>query len=461
MKKYIILAAVAVLLCSCDEDFLDLAPISSPNVAAFFQTQSDIENAVNAAYSTLQSGDLYGGRDLADLTEYRADNTFDNDPSANSGVRFNIDVFLAGSANEIIEDVWQRLYQTIYRCNVVLDNVGEIDMDVSLSNQYSGEVRFIRALSYFHAVQLWGAVPLVLQADGTEASREHIRNSVEEVYSAIEADLQFAASNLPSSYPASETGRVTAGAANGLLGKVFLTQRKYAEAVSALREVVNSGTYMLVPTVDEVIDPANEYNAEILFAINFTADNPAEDVGLFYGSGIGDMIQPGFRELYDDADQRKALLELVVPDGTALVVPQKFFEPLSPAGTVGTDFPVLRYADVLLMLAEALNEQGFVSGGEAFDVLNQVRTRAGLPALTTGEASSQDAFRDAVLLERRLELALEGHRWYDLLRTGRALETMTPLVDNAIDQSDLLFPIPNSQIQIYNNPQGFPQNPGY
>ncbi len=461
MKNRIFLFAIAILLYSCEEDFLDLTPISSPNVAAFYQTQGDIENAVNAAYSTLQSGDLYGGRDLADLTEYRADNTFDNDPSANSGVRFNIDVFLAGSANEVIEDVWQRLYQTIYRCNVVLSNIDGVEMEAGLSSRYKGEVRFIRALSYFHAVQLWGAVPLVLQADDTETSREHIRNSVEEVYSAIEADLNFAAANLPASYPASETGRVTSGAANGLLGKVYLTQNKYAEAVSTLRDVVNSGEYMLMPTVAEVFDPANEYNAEILFAIVFTADNPAEDVGLFYGSGIGDMIQPGFRELYDDSDQRKTLLELVVPDGTALVVPQKFFQPLSPAGTVGTDFPVLRYADVLLMLAEALNEQGFEAGGEALGLFNQVRTRSGLPAFTADELTSQAAFRDAVLLERRLELPLEGYRWYDLLRTGRALETMTPLIENSISEDDLLFPIPNSQIQIYNNPSGFPQNPGY
>jgi len=461
MKNIFFLLFTAILFSACQEDFLDLTPISSPNVADFYQTQGDIENAVNAAYSTLQSGDLYGGRDLADLTEYRADNTFDNDPSANSGVRFNIDVFLAGSANEVIEDVWQRLYQLIYRCNVVLDNVEEIEMEAGLKNRYRGEVRFLRALAYFHAVQLWGPVPLVLQAEGTEASREHVRNAVAEVYAAIEADLQFAAANLPATFEASQTGRATAGAANGLLGKVYLTQQKYGEAVTALRAVVNSGQYALLPNVAEVFDPANEYNAEILFAVVFTAENPQEDHGLFYGSGIGDMIQPGFREVYDDADARKALLDLVVPDGTALVVPQKFFEPLSPAGTVGTDFPVLRYADILLMLAEALNEQGFTAGGEALDILNQVRTRAGLPAFTGAELNSQAAFREAVLLERRLELPLESHRWYDLLRTGQAIEAMNPLLDNPIDSNDLLFPVPNSQVQIYNNPSGFPQNPGY
>jgi len=460
MKRIIILAFTLMLFSSCEEDFLELTPISSPNVADFFQNESDIQNAVNAAYATLQSGDLYGGRDLQDLTEYRADNTFDNDPSASSGIRFNIDVFLAGSANEIIEDVWQRLYQTIYRCNIVLDNIDDVEMDNTLREQYKGEVRFIRALSYFHAVQLWGDVPLVLTADNTEESRAHVRNASTEVYAAIEADLQFAAANLPASYPVSETGRVTSGAANGLLGKVFLTEQKYSEAVSTLRAVVNSGQYELMPTVADVFDPSNEYNAEILFAVVFTAENPQEDHGLFYGSGIGDMIQPGFREIYPEGDQRRDLLELVNPEGTATVVPAKYFEALSPAGTVGTDFPVLRYADILLMLAEALNEQGFQAGGEALDLLNQVRTRAGATAYTADELSTQSAFRDAVLLERRLELPLESHRWYDLLRTGRAIEAMAA-IDITIDNNDLLFPIPNSQVLIYNNPIGFPQNPGY
>jgi len=460
MKKIIFLFATILTLASCGDDFLDLAPVSSPNVAAFYQTEGDILNAVNAAYSTLQSGDLYGGRDLQDLTEYRADVTFDNDPSANSGVRFNIDQFLAGATNEIIEDVWQRLYQAIYRCNIVLDNADNVEMDAKLRDQYKAEVRFIRALCYFHAVQLWGDVPLVLQADGTDASREHIRNSTTDVYAAIESDLQFTVSNLPATYPTAELGRVTSGAAAGLLGKVQLTQQKFSEAANTLQTVINSGEYALQPTVADVFDPANEWNSEILFAVVFTETNVAEDVGLFFSSGIGDNIEPAFRALYDDADARKQMIEMVTPPNTATVVPTKYFAPLSGAGTVGTDFPVLRYADVLLMAAEALNEAGYQADGDAFMFLNEVRTRAGLPAYTASDLADQASFRDAVLLERNLELPLELHRWYDLLRTGRAIDAIAA-IGFTIGQNDLLFPIPNSQVLIYNNPSGFPQNPGY
>ena len=460
MKKLIILIAAVATLASCGDDFLDLAPVSSPNVANFYQTEGDILNGVNAAYSTLQSGDLYGGRDLQDLTEYRADVAFDNDPSASSGIRFNIDQFLAGGTNEIIEDVWQRLYQTIYRCNIVLDNADNVEMDAKLRDEYKAEVRFIRALCYFHAVQLWGDVPLVLQADGTAESRNHIRNSTDEVYDAIEADLQFAATNLPANYPASQIGRATSGAANGLLGKVFLTQQQYGEAVNALNAVINSGEYNLMPTVAEVFDPANEYGPEILFAVVFTTADLAEDHNLFFSSAIGDNIEPSFRAIYEEGDERAAMIELITPPNTATVVPAKYFEPLSGDGTVGTDFPVLRYADVLLMAAEALNEQGYQASGQAFMLLNMVRTRAGLPAYTANDLADQAAFRDAVLLERNLEFPLELHRWYDLLRTDRAIEAMAAVGFN-IDQNDLLFPIPNSQFLIYNNPSGFPQNPGY
>ncbi len=403
---------------------------------------------------------MYGGRDLSDLTEYRADIAFDNDPSASSGIRFNIDQFLAGSANEIVENVWERLYQTIYRCNIVLDRLPEVGLDNALADRYAGELRFIRALCYFNAVQLWGPVPLVLKSGTPEESRQHVRNSVAEVYAAIEADLEFAAGALPASFPANETGRATSGAARGLLGKVLVTQEKWGAAAGALEVVISSGGFRLMETIAETFDPANEYNAEILFAVVFTATNPEEDHGYFFSSAIGDFVDPAFRASFAAADQRAGMIELVTPPGTATVVPMKYFEELSSANTVGTDFPVLRYADVLLLHAEALNEVGYSAGGVAFDRLNAVRTRAGLPAYTATDLPDQAAFRNAVLEERKFEFPLENIRWFDLLRTGRARTALSAIGLN-IDESDLLFPIPNSQVLIYNNPAGFPQNPGY
>jgi hypothetical protein len=333
-------------------------------------------------------------------------------------------------------------------------------MNDALKNRSKGEVRFIRGLCYFHLVQLWGGVPLVLQTQTTDESRTNIRNTPAEVYAAIEADLQFAGTNLPRTYAAAEVGRATSGAAKGLLGKVYLTQKKYAQAVTTLREVVSSNDFMLLPMVAQVFAPTNEYNREILFAVRFTAANPREAHGLYYASAIGDYVEPSLRSLYATNDARRALLELRKPTGSSAQTVVKFYEDPNAANQVGTDFPVLRYADVLLMLAEALNEQGYQATGEALTSLNAVRTRAGLPAYTATDLPDQAAFRNAVLLERRLELPLELHRWYDLLRTGQAIEAMKVVKLN-IQPFQLLFPIPNSQVQIYNNPTGFPQNPGY
>ena len=459
MKKILISIIVISLFQSCEEGFLDLSPVSQANVNDFYKNANDILNGVNAAYASLQNGSLYGGRDFMDLTEYRADNTFDNDPSANSGLRYNVDRFLAGADNTIFENVWRRLYLTIYRCNIVLDNIPQINMNANLSKQYQSELQFIRALSYFHLVQLWGPVPLNLKVQTTDESRLNIRNSVNEVYLAIENDLKSAAVNLPKSYPAAELGRVTSGAAKGLLGKVLLTQKKYNDAAAVLKEVIDSGDFILMPTIADVFDPKKEYNKEILFAVRFSLVNNSESHGLYYSSQIGDFIDPALRNLYGTTDSRKAMLDLRKPVGTQNQTAIKFFEePVN--NVVGTDFPVLRFADVLLMYAEVLNEIGYQSSGQALTYLNQVRTRAGASAYTSTALNNQATFRDAVILERRLELPLELHRWYDLVRTGKAKDALKA-VGLTIQDFQLLFPIPNSQVQIYNNPAGFSQNKGY
>ncbi|CCH51333.1 RagB/SusD domain protein [Fibrisoma limi BUZ 3] len=456
-----------ILLCglglvACQNDFLDLKPQSQPNVDNFYRTANDFGNAVNGAYDALQSSNQYGG-DFNTLIEARGDNVLDNDPSSNAGLRYNIDRFIEPTTNTILRDTWGSLYTGINRCNLILDKIDAVAMDARLKARYKGEAQFIRALSYFNLVRLWGRVPLVLKAGTTADARSYVRNDVTEVYAAIEKDLTDAAANLPASYTGADIGRATSGAAKGLLGKVYITEKKYAQAVPVLREVITSGTYRLLPNVADVFNVANKNNAEIVFAVKFrkgVGGSLTEGHGLWYGTNIGDNIEPTLRAAYPAGDKRLPLTVQVPVPSNVNVVPRKYYDEFSATNDVGNDFPVLRYADVLLLYAEALNEVEYQATGEAFQRLNEVRTRAGVATYTATQLATKDAFRAAVINERRLELALENDRWFDLIRTGTAVDALK-VTNITVPTYRVVYPIPQSEIDTYNNPTAFPQNQGY
>lgn len=453
--------AVSALLTGCKSGFLDLTPQSQPNADNFYRTANDFGNAVNGAYDALQSANQYGG-DFNTLLEARSDNVLDNDPSSNAGLRYNIDRFIEPTTNTVLRDTWGSLYTGINRTNLILDKIDAIPFDATLKARYTGEAQFIRALSYFNLVRLWGKVPLVLKAGSTTDARAYIRNEVTDIYAAIEKDLTAAATNLPASYSGSDVGRATSGAAKALLGKVLITEQKYAQAVQVLREVANSNTYRLLPAIGDVFIVANKNNAEIVFAVKFRkgVGGVSEGHGLWFGTNIGDNIEKSLRSAYAADDKRLPLIAQIAVPSNVNVVPRKYYDEVSATNDVGNDYPVIRYADVVLLLAEALNEVGYQANGEALQLLNQIRTRAGLAVYTAAQLSSQAAFRDAVLAERRLEFPLEGQRWFDLIRTGKAIDAIK-VTGITVPANRLIYPIPQSEIDVYNNPGTFAQNPGY
>ncbi len=461
MKKLTLLLFLAGLT-ACQKDFLALKPQSQPNVDNFYLTANDFNNAVNGAYDVLQSNNQYGN-DFNTLIEVRGDNAFDNDPSANAGLRYNIDRFIEPTTNTILRDTWGSLYIGINRTNLILDKIDAVTIDAPLKARYKGEAQFLRALSYFNLVRLWGAVPLVLKPGSTTEARSYTRNPVADVYAAIEKDLTDAAANLPVSYTGADVGRATAGAAKGLLGKVLVTEKKYTQAVTVLRDVITANTYRLLPNIADVFLVNNKNNAEMVFAVKFkkgVGGALPEGHGLWYGTNIGDNIEASLRAAYPAGDKRQPLtLQIPVPSNVN-VVPRKWYDEVSATNDVGNDFPVLRYADVLLLYAEALNEAGYQATGDALTNLNLVRTRAGVPVYTATQLATQAAFRDAVIAERRLELALENDRWFDLIRTGTAISALSATKITA-PANRLVYPIPQAEIDTYNNPTAFPQNPGY
>ena len=458
MKKILLLLS-GLALASCGDDFLELTPKSQANAENFYRNEADLLAAVNGTYDALQSGDQYGGAFIT-VIETRSDNVEDNDPAAGGGRRFRIDQFQETSTNDVLEEVWGSLYAGVFRANTVLNRVEPIETDEALKNRYRAEVRFIRALSYLNLTRLWGEVPLILEAESPGEVRETaVRNPVDEVYTAVEADLQFAMGNLSEEYDGADQGRVTSGAARTLLGKLYLTQQRWDEAETTLRPVL--GTYQLLDDVADVFAVNNALNAEIIFAVRYRKDLVGEDHGPWYGVTNIPNITPSLLNAYAPEDERAALLEFVpISEASATQVPRKFLDEPFSDNRMGNDFPVLRYADVLLMLAEALNEQNYSADGEALELLNQVRTRAGVTPLSAMDLPDQASFREAVLNERRLELALENHRWFDLVRTGRAREAMQA-VNLSIQPFQLVYPIPQREIDVFNDPTTFAQNEGY
>ncbi len=455
-----------LLLISCSKK-IELAPLSNVNSANFYQTPADLLQAVNAAYAGHRG--VYTGRSsglppIFQLEEVRADD-YDN---GNAGDDV-MGLFRVDGSSEWYRWNWTDTYYAINLCNTVIDRAPKVTMDDALRNRYIAEARFLRAQVYFLMVQDYGGVPLVL-TETTSFSGDKVnvpRSSVADTYAQIIADMQFAAANLPESYSGIDIGRVTSWAARGMLGKVYLQKGDLALAQTELRAVVNSNKYSLLPTYKAVFSPSNHNHAESLFEIQHKANFAGSPYGNFHatpnwgGAGAGynyDLPQVDyFLNSFDPADQRRIGLTATDPIGNVYSI--KYLDPAMNTGFNGdTNFPVLRYADILLMLAEAIGETT-----EAYGFINQVRRRAGLGDIS---AATPGAFIDKVMNERRYELAFELSRWHDILRMGsaKAIQTMNNYFifrgsTKRIDSHDLLHPIPVSVVEVT---KGIvEQNPGY
>jgi len=482
-KTYIIIIGLACLLfLSCSEDFLDLAPISSTNVKDFYKTGEDIEIAVNGAYAALQLSGSYGN-DLAAIPEMRSDNATISWIIGGGGTEDIIE-FRIKTTNSTINNIWQHAYEGILRCNVVLDRIGPIELEQTLKNRYMAEVKFLRALTYFNLVRLYGDVPLILkEVKSVEEGYEYGREPVASVYEQIILDLIDAEQYLPLSYSTEDVGRATKGAAKTLLGKVYLTQKNFTAAKDKLKEVIDLGIYELLPDYADLWNLSNENSIESIFEVQFKKG------GYGVGSAYANNFPPKFsapytvsvgsaaglncptqdmEDAYETNDLRKDIsMASGYINGAGEFVPDKwvlkFMDEPFEHGDSDNNWPVTRYADVLLMYAEVLNEIGYVADGEAFDLLNQIRNRAGLEPKTSNNANpdlritNQEEFRQAMEHERRVELAFENHRLYDLVRTGRFVEVMSKFYN--VQEYQTLFPIPQRQIDI--NPKKIFQNPGY
>jgi hypothetical protein len=455
-RRLFILIIPALLAVSCGKDFTNLSPISDRNAASFYVTETDFKVAVNGAYDALQHNDTYG-RSYALLLEMRADNTANGGGSTGLAAALAaLDAFNEIATDEEIQSAWSGSYRGIARANNVLSRLEGADIDAALADQLRGEALFIRSLLYYNLALIFGNVPLQLE-EVTNPNIEINQVSADVIYNQIAGDLAEAEGLLPATYAsAADVGRATSGAAATLLGLVELTNGNKAAAEAALRRVVQSGVYDLVPVYADIWGPANENNIESVFEIQYTAGGLGEGSGFtdFYtplgnSGGVGggnapqDLTEEIINEVFDrDNDERfwGGTFDTTgtAPDETYWV--KKFeSEPFGPFDA-DNNFIVFRYADVLLMLAEAIGEST-----EAYGYINEVRNRAGLPDIS---AADPGTFEEKLLLERRREFAFENKRWADLLRFGVAKQVMAAHLGVAESEIKLLYPIPQREIDV-------------
>ena len=476
----------------CKKSFIDLTDPTRIVTSDYYKDSASISTAVIAAYAGLQ--DMYGkagsNRGIFPFAEVSSDNSLAVVEGSGIG---DFEYFTTTSSNPVIQSMWTYCYRTIARCNIVLARIEPVPALATVKERWKSEVKFIRALAYFNLVRIYGPVPLVTKEIATVADAyQYGRAPVADVYTQIELDLNEADTdvNLPAKYTAAgDLGRVTKPAVKALLGKVYLTQNKFTDAVNKLGQFItlyDNTTHSLLANYSDIFLTTNEVNAEIIFAVRYTKGNSPSTGSPFTnyfaastsnagGVGTGYLFNTFRKDFIDTISTQPAADKRIAASFTTVTATswttKKFADIAAQDLDADPDWIVLRYADVLLMYAEALNEQNAGNVATAVPFVNRVRTRAGLSGTALlATTITQDQLRLAIEKERRIELNMEGHRWFDLVRTGRALAVMnnhftkyaiklnssSPVVQ--IQAYQLLFPIPISEINT--NPI-LTQNTGY
>jgi len=474
-----------VVMASCSDDFVDVASINE-NSEDFFNSESDYQDALIGAYdllATTSQNSLLG--------EIASDNTLCGGENANDVPGFQqIDDMIHTPINNQLRALWQWMYAGVNRANYIMEFQDKTDFPGK--DGVLAQTRFLRAYYYFELVKWFGDVPFAVDRRIQFGDQFSIgRTPKAEIYAQLEQDLIFAADNLP--YVQSQTGRVTKGAAQALLGKIYLYQDKFPEAAVVLEDIIDNGPYDLLADYSTMFENDNENNIESVFEVQYT-DLEGAGFGCFQCSegniavgfnGIrgynGPLFESGFsfnvptQEVVDEFEAGDMRLETAILDIDAWAAQtgatfttgfehtgyynRKYISRQGDANigdanlTNPNNYRAIRFADVLLMAAEALN-RGSISDMRAQMYLNRVRERAFGNSSNNVNATGA-TLTDAIYHERRVELVGEGHRFFDLVRTGRAASE----IDGFQAGKHELFPIPLIEIQLAGNQ--WDQNPGY
>ena len=464
--KYLALFFVGAFITSCEDDFLEPVLSSAINGGSYYNNATELETAVVNMYDGLQgvnstsAGDNHATQVEFYLTEMRSDNTR---TKAQEGEAAQFESFAVEATNGIVADYYRSFYNVIFRANLVLANLEAAGTSAA---QFEAEAKFVRAYAYFNLVRLYGDIPLVTSLTGpADTDLAYTRVASDEVYELIQADLNTAISGLDNTYRT----RASKAGAQALLAKVELTLGNYGEARSLLESVVATGNYSLESNFHDVF--YDEDNSETIFSIgyetggidsqNFSAEwlnavgrtsgvnYVTADVRTAFDTYGGNRTVVSFRQ--DESQATEYQVAKYFPNGE--LGPQYASDPTK----AGNDWIVLRYADVLLMHVESiLAGSNATTDAAALASFQAVRDRAGLPTAVT------EVTKDMLLNERRVELAFENHRLFDLMRMGAAQDVLSAFSSTngyGFSSTDLLLPIP--QVEIGLSKGALSQNPGY
>jgi len=486
MKKIALILSACVLLGSCSESFLDRQPEDELSPGGFYRNTAELKAGLVGCYKVLQT--IYTQTDLPLLPELMSD---DGKDRFRTGTWQTFRKTNADSG----PNIWTNNFKMVANTNAllrVIENYQPKNADEEKQvAAYHAEARFLRALAYFNLVRVYGAVPLVDKAFTDLSTAFGIgRAAPAEVYSKlIIPDLEFAAANaLKKSDMKGEEARASKGAALTMLAKAYLTQNNHAKAAEALKRLIEdkeAGEYSLLANYSDVFSSTNKFHAESVFEVNFNvaAGQPSywfrwvnNDVGLIWGVGgatnllvehnlMREFVESGETVRYKTTIDSGYIAASTIPIQAWVIKHCPAPAQLKAYNNTGTDnnWVVTRYADALLMYAEALMVLG--RKDDAVKYVNMVRTRAKVPAITAAQLDI-----DAILHERRMELAFEGHRYFDLVRTGKAIQVLTKALMTRVDydtnveisgpipEEQLILPIPVGEIE---KDQTLPQNQGY
>ncbi|MEL5892183.1 RagB/SusD family nutrient uptake outer membrane protein [Bacteroides sp. GD17] len=463
----IVLGITVFMFTGCSGDLLDLSPDMQNVLNNYYKDAEQLRKGVNSAYGILQAEGLYKVGNLV-LGELPSDNTWDEVPANDNGNYGQLDLFSMTSANTVIDKAWSHHFKGIQQCNVILNRVDGIgDMPEAEKEKIKGEMYFLRGLMYFNLVRIFGDVQLVIQeTTNPNDFFGQARTPKDEVYKQIVKDLTDAFALLPEK-PA-ELGRATKGAAAALLGKVYLTLKDYDNSLKYLQEVEKLG-YALLDEPADIFDVNNKGNKEVIFDVQFESgingnsegSNAFQNFspsGYVSGSKGHNLPTNEVYGLFADSDKRKSAYFIVTKNG--VIGTGKLKQTSATVADGGSNIIVLRYADVLLMLAECYAEKNDMP--KANEYLNLIKERAGIDKVAISDAT---LMKDEIALERRKELVNEGHRWFDLVRTGKAVAVMnayfarTPGYNGiSITEQNYVQPIPQAQIDTDSATK---QNEGY